>query len=79
MRRRWRRAGAAGLTACCSPRRGYFAWSFMDNFEWSHGYSKRFGLTYVDYATQQRTLKASAKWFAEVMRSNKVQLPAPKQ
>ena len=40
---------------------GYFAWSLLDNFEWNHGYSKRFGLIHVDYATQQRTLKASAR------------------
>lgn len=49
--------------------RGYFAWSFLDNFEWAHGYSPRFGLIHVDYATQRRTLKASARFYAEVIRS----------
>jgi len=49
--------------------RGYFAWSLLDNFEWAHGYSKRFGLVHVDYATQQRTLKASARFYAEVIRT----------
>src|SRR5439155_1429897 len=42
--------------------RGYFVWSLLDNFEWSHGYSKRFGIVHVDYSTQKRTPKASA-WF----------------
>ena len=42
---------------------GYFAWSFTDNFEWAEGYSKRFGLVYVDYPTQRRVVKASGFWF----------------
>ncbi len=50
--------------------RGYFVWSLLDNFEWSNGYSKRFGLMHVDYATQQRTLKDSAKWYAQVIARN---------
>ncbi len=49
--------------------RGYFAWSLMDNFEWAHGYSKRFGLYYVDYETQTRTPKASAKWYQDLIRA----------
>ena len=49
--------------------RGYFVWSLLDNFEWAHGYSQRFGLVHVDYATQQRTPKASARFYAQVIRS----------
>ncbi|HOX53675.1 MAG TPA: GH1 family beta-glucosidase, partial [Fibrobacteria bacterium] len=45
---------------------GYFAWSLLDNFEWTSGYSKRFGLVHVDFQTQERTPKASAKWYAQV-------------
>jgi beta-glucosidase len=45
--------------------RGYFLWSLMDNFEWNSGYEKRFGIVYVDYATQQRTPKASALWYRD--------------
>ncbi len=52
------------------PVRGYFAWSLMDNFEWAFGYSKRFGLVYVDYPTQRRILKSSAKWYGQVIREN---------
>jgi len=51
--------------------RGYFYWSLMDNYEWNSGYAKRFGLIYVDYATQQRTLKNSALWYRGFIASNK--------
>jgi beta-glucosidase len=54
------------------PLKGYFEWSLMDNFEWAEGYTKRFGLFHVDYATQKRTPKLSAKWYAEVVRANRV-------
>ncbi len=47
--------------------RGYFAWSLLDNLEWSHGFSKRFGLLHVNFATQQRTPKASARFYADVI------------
>ena len=43
--------------------KGYFAWSFLDNFEWASGYSKRFGIYHVDFETLERTPKASAIWF----------------
>jgi beta-glucosidase len=49
--------------------RGYFAWSLLDNFEWSLGYAKRFGLVHVDYATQKRTPKDSARFYARVIAS----------
>ncbi len=55
------------------PVEGYFAWSLLDNFEWAHGYSKRFGLVYVDYETQQRIPKSSAKWYGQVIRQNAVE------
>jgi beta-glucosidase len=44
--------------------RGYFVWSLLDNFEWSEGYRKRFGLVYVDYPTQRRVVKDSGHWYA---------------
>jgi len=49
--------------------RGYFAWSLFDNFEWSHGYSKRFGIVHVDFASQKRTPKDSAHFYARVIAS----------
>jgi beta-glucosidase len=49
---------------------GYFYWSLMDNFEWNSGYAKRFGLVYVDYATQERTLKTSALWYRDFIKTH---------
>lgn len=53
--------------------KGYFAWSFMDNFEWASGYDKRFGLHYVDFETLERIPKESAKWFSKVIKNNGVE------
>lgn len=60
-----RRALAEGIDV-----RGYFVWSLLDNFEWAEGYKHRFGLIHVDFATQRRTLKDSAHWYREVIKSN---------
>ena len=51
---------------------GYFPWSLMDNFEWAEGYSKRFGMVHVDYATQKRTPKLSYRWYRQVIRHRAV-------
>ena len=69
--RRARRDRAQGADV-----RGYFAWSLLDNLEWAHGYSKRFGLVHVDFATQQRTPKASARWYARLIASGGAALDA---
>ncbi|GAA5070031.1 GH1 family beta-glucosidase [Streptomyces similanensis] len=60
------RALAAGVDV-----RGYFVWSLLDNWEWAEGYTRRFGLVHVDYATQRRTPKASYAWFQEVLRAQR--------
>jgi beta-glucosidase len=52
--------------------RGYFCWSLLDNFEWSFGYSKRFGIVYVDYPSQQRIVKGSGRFFSDCARRNAV-------
>ncbi|GAA0655474.1 GH1 family beta-glucosidase [Kitasatospora atroaurantiaca] len=62
-----RRAAADG-----APVRGYFLWSLLDNFEWAYGYSKRFGIVHVDFASQRRTPKDSARWYAEVIRTGEL-------
>jgi beta-glucosidase len=54
------------------PLSGYFVWSLLDNFEWAEGYGKRFGVIYVDYATQERIVKRSGRWYAGVTRENAV-------
>ena len=62
------RAAAEGY-----PIKGYFLWSLMDNFEWADGYSKRFGIHYVDYKTEKRTPKLSAAWYKDVIAKNAVE------
>jgi beta-glucosidase len=52
------------------PLRGYFVWSLMDNYEWTFGFSQRFGIIYVDYATQQRVIKKSGYFYREVIAHN---------
>ncbi len=54
------------------PLAGYFVWSLFDNYEWERGYGQRFGITWVDYATQQRTPKESALWYRQVVEANAV-------
>ena len=54
--------------------RGYFVWTLLDNFEWAEGFAKRFGIVYVDYATQARTPKTSAGWLGQVARRNALPL-----
>lgn len=61
------RATAEGI-----PLKGYFLWSLLDNFEWASGYTKRFGITYVNYETLQRSPKLSAHFYADVIRRNAV-------
>lgn len=50
--------------------RGYYAWSLLDNYEWSHGYAKRFGIVHVDYETQKRTIKDSGRFYSKVIATN---------
>jgi len=54
------------------PVKGYFLWSFMDNFEWEDGYDMRFGVVHCDFKTQKRTPKSSARWYSQVMAANAI-------
>ena len=63
--RELRKAAAEGVDV-----RGYFLWSILDNFEWAEAFRQRFGIVYVDYVTQKRTLKDSAYWYRDVIASN---------
>jgi beta-glucosidase len=62
-----RRAMADGASVL-----GYHAWSLLDNFEWARGYTQRWGLVHVDFDTQRRTPKASARWLADVINQRSV-------
>ena len=59
------------------PVHGYFVWSLLDNFEWSHGYSKRFGLLYVDYPTLERIPKSSFYWYRDLIGAGRLPEPQP--
>jgi beta-glucosidase len=54
------------------PLKGYFVWSLLDNFEWSFGYDKRFGIIRVDYETQERTMRSSARWYKQLMNTGSI-------
>ncbi|MGW4379399.1 GH1 family beta-glucosidase [Kitasatospora sp. NPDC004531] len=64
------RAAADGIDL-----RGYYTWSLLDNFEWAEGYSQRFGLVHVDFATQQRTPKASYTWYRDLIAAHRARHP----
>ena len=61
---------AAAIADGAADVRSYYLWSLLDNFEWAFGYSKRFGIVHVNYESLERTPKASAHWYSEVIRNN---------
>jgi beta-glucosidase len=64
-------AAASEAVEAGVPLAGYFVWTLLDNFEWAWGTSKRFGLAYVDYATQRRIVKASGRWYRDLIRAHR--------
>jgi beta-glucosidase len=69
-------AAAARAIAAGVDLRGYFVWSLLDNYEWAEGYSKRFGIVYVDYPTQRRIPKSSAVWYRETVAAHRRLAPS---
>jgi beta-glucosidase len=53
------------------PLKGYFIWTLMDNFEWSHGTNKRFGIVHTDYRTQRRRIKSSGYWYRDLIAAHR--------
>jgi beta-glucosidase len=64
-------AAAADALEAGAPLRGYFVWSLLDNFEWAEGYAKRFGLVRVDYETQRREMRASGRWYRDLIAASR--------
>ncbi len=69
-------AAAGAALAAGVPLKGFMVWSLLDNFEWASGYAKRFGIVHVDYATQQRTPKASANWYRDFLLTHRARAAA---
>ena len=62
-------AAASDALRAGVPLTGYYVWSLLDNYEWSLGYTRRFGLVHVDFASQRRTPKDSARWYQRLIAS----------
>jgi beta-glucosidase len=68
-------AGLAGAIEGGADVRAYYLWSLLDNFEWTLGYSRRFGMVWTDYQTLERIPKASARFYSEVIRQGGLEVP----